>query len=89
MTPDGPRGPRQEMKAGILVASKKTQIPFYFLNVTISNSKVFEKAWDKFELPLPFSKIDIKLSEAIVIDKNDEKETINELLVEYSQKFKC
>lgn len=58
ITPDGPRGPRYEMKPGIALAAKETEAFVVPLNWT--SSKMWElKTWDKLRIPKPFSKITI------------------------------
>jgi len=54
--PDGPTGPRQQFKPGTLYISQ--QADAYLLPMTFSANRniVFKKSWDKFMLPLPFSK---------------------------------
>ena len=55
MIPDGPNGPRHKLKPGTLYIAQ--QADAYLLPVTFSaNKKIVFKSWDKFMLPLPFSK---------------------------------
>lgn len=84
ITPDGPRGPKEAFKPGIFIASHRTQKPFYFIDVKIKSKFIFKKAWDKFEFPMPFSKIYFKVSGPIIVSENLNKEELNE----YIQNFK-
>ena len=59
ITPDGPRGPAKEIKNGALVISNKTGLPVIPVKISYSKSKVLERSWDKFEIPLPFSKCEV------------------------------
>lgn len=54
--PDGPKGPRHQFKAGAITMAQKSGA--YLLPLTFASSKIFrfEKSWDRFTLPLPFSK---------------------------------
>jgi len=61
ITPDGPRGPINKMKAGAAVIAKKSGIPIILIGVCHKN-KITLKSWDKFEIPKLFSKIFIKYS---------------------------
>lgn len=56
LTPDGPRGPTQEIKNGALILSNKTGLPIIPVKITYAKKKILVKSWDKFEIPLPFSK---------------------------------
>lgn len=77
MTPDGPRGPRNEFKAGAAVASLRTGTPIFFLKTEIKSKKIFERSWDKFQFPLPFSRINISVSKPYTIDANSSREEVS------------
>lgn len=57
VTPDGPRGPIFKFKAGALISSIRTGSPLYLTKILIKHKITFNRSWDKFEFPLPFSKI--------------------------------
>ncbi|MFA6571288.1 MAG: DUF374 domain-containing protein [Bacteroidota bacterium] len=63
MTPDGPQGPVHKFKAGAVVASQRSSTPLVLCNPKIKFKIVFGKSWDKFQLPLPFSKIELYFTE--------------------------
>lgn len=77
ITPDGPRGPAAKMKPGAIIAAHRSGSPLYLCAVEVSSAKYFRKSWDDFCLPLPFSKIKLKLSEKIFIPENSTYEQIN------------
>lgn len=54
ITMDGPKGPRHKIKPGILAIAQKTGASIIPMRAYPSNPVVFEKSWDKFELPKPF-----------------------------------
>jgi lysophospholipid acyltransferase (LPLAT)-like uncharacterized protein len=83
LTPDGPTGPTQEFKAGAAVIAKKANIPLYLCGIRIKSKKIFEKSWDKFELPLPFSSIEFNFSEPINIAADISREDLNAKLSDY------
>ena len=62
ITPDGPRGPREEMKIGGLIAAVRAQKPIVLCGIVYEKKKIFN-SWDMFELPKFFSKVKIRLSE--------------------------
>lgn len=88
ITPDGPRGPSQQCKAGAFVIAMQKQIPLYFLVCDIFHYKSFGKSWDNFALPLPFSKINVHISDAIHIEPSSDKTTINALMDYCNANFK-
>jgi lysophospholipid acyltransferase (LPLAT)-like uncharacterized protein len=60
LTPDGPRGPANEIKNGALIVSKENGFPIIPVNINYSKKKILRKSWDKFEVPLPFAKCTVK-----------------------------
>ncbi|MCX7798357.1 MAG: lysophospholipid acyltransferase family protein [Melioribacter sp.] len=80
LTPDGPTGPIYKMKAGAVVAAKKTGVPLLLLGI-YNKRKIILNSWDKFEIPLPFSRIEVLYSEPIYINKDlDYNETSKMIL---------
>lgn len=79
MTPDGPRGPRYEVKGGILLAARATKAPI--VPMTWKANRYWEfKTWDRMLLPKPFSTIDVFFGEEIPSDKADEVQLKEKLL---------
>ncbi|SDN27991.1 hypothetical protein SAMN04488516_101266 [Desulfonauticus submarinus] len=72
ITLDGPTGPRHKIKDGILFLAYKLELPIIPVRVCISKKFVFN-SWDKFELPYPFAKCEVKYGKPILVkDKNFE-----------------
>lgn len=88
ITPDGPRGPKEEMKAGAIIISLKSKKPLILCGVNISQKIRLKKSWDNFEIPLPFSKIYLFFSEKIVFDNPMAKEEVNLLRNDLSIRLK-
>lgn len=57
ITPDGPRGPRYEFKPGALIVARRTKTPLLLVGVDYESAWRFNKAWDRFYLPMPFSRV--------------------------------
>ncbi|PIO47294.1 MAG: hypothetical protein CMR00_11240 [[Chlorobium] sp. 445] len=58
MTPDGPRGPRESFKYGAIRLAAQCHAPILFLAIT--HHKAWKLgSWDAFEIPKPFSKVEI------------------------------
>jgi lysophospholipid acyltransferase (LPLAT)-like uncharacterized protein len=57
ITADGPKGPPRQIKDGTIRLAQKTGSVIVPLCWHASREKVFEKTWDKFKIPLPFSTI--------------------------------
>ncbi len=56
---DGPRGPRWEPKAGAAVLAARLQCPIVF-GVTRVRPALRLGSWDRFEIPAPFARIDVR-----------------------------
>lgn len=55
ITPDGPRGPRMRAKSGSIKVAQLTGVPILPITGNTSRRKIFG-SWDRFCLPLPFSR---------------------------------
>ena len=60
ITPDGPRGPKYKLQAGIISLAQLTGMPILPLTVN-TKSKIVLKSWDNFQIPYPFSKSSVIL----------------------------
>jgi len=77
ITPDGPRGPRYQMKPGVVLAAKATTATVFPLSWKASRYWRL-KTWDRFILPKPFSKIHVKLGNPLNFPKHHQKRTLDE-----------
>jgi len=58
ITVDGPRGPRHKAKPGAIILAFRTPAHVIPTRLFLHRAKKF-RSWDRFQLPLPFSKVDI------------------------------
>lgn len=71
ITPDGPRGPNQQINGELVNIARLTQSYIVGISYSSSNFKIIEKSWDKFKIPLPFSKLCFAVDEIYFeIDRN-------------------
>jgi lysophospholipid acyltransferase (LPLAT)-like uncharacterized protein len=69
ITPDGPRGPAQQINSAVVKISAKSGVGI--LPVTYgSRRKKLLRSWDKFILPLPFSKLSFVYGRPIILARN-------------------
>ena len=66
-TIDGPKGPRHVAKMGAVLLAKKTGQPI--LPFTVVTSRVWElsRSWDRFQLPKPFSRAQVRIAAPIFV----------------------
>jgi lysophospholipid acyltransferase (LPLAT)-like uncharacterized protein len=67
ITPDGPRGPRHVYKRGAFLAARELSLPLYMLEIECPSKQIL-KSWDRFEVPLPFSRVCIRAIKLSVED---------------------
>lgn len=58
ITPDGPRGPIYEFKAGGLIVARRVNAPLLLLGCAFESSWQLG-SWDRFHLPRPFSTVHV------------------------------
>jgi lysophospholipid acyltransferase (LPLAT)-like uncharacterized protein len=88
MAVDGPKGPIYKVKEGIIMLSKHTGLPILPVTVEVKDPFIFTKSWNKAILPKPFSKIIIKFSEPLFVDKNVSKDDIKDLALTLESRLK-
>lgn len=67
LTIDGPRGPRHKPKDGIIYLAHRTKAKIIPLRAYSEKAKVFDKSWDKFTIPYPFSKCTVCVGEPMTV----------------------
>lgn len=65
-TPDGPRGPRYELKPGpVIVASMTGAV---IIPMSVNASRYWEvKSWDRFQIPKPFSTLTLVMGDGVTV----------------------
>ena len=56
---DGPRGPRNRVHKGIAALSQQTGAAVLNVVAVPTRRWIFKRSWDRFQIPKPFSRIDI------------------------------
>ena len=69
ITPDGPRGPLYSVQPGVVPLAQLTGLPILPMSYTLSH-KLTIKSWDRFQIPLPFSRCDLHLGEPIEVPRS-------------------
>ena len=86
ITPDGPRGPVHEFKPGAVMLSQLTGKPILPISIAASHTWRF-RTWDKFELPLPFSRVVIAYGEPVRMPRGLDTESLARMQAEMAQKL--
>jgi len=68
VTPDGPRGPRCIAQAGVISLAQITGFPIIAVTCN-TRRKICLKSWDRFQIPLPFSRCELVLNRPIFVPR--------------------
>lgn len=67
-TPDGPRGPRREVKPGVAAAAQRAGALVVALHAVPSRAWRF-RSWDRFSLPKPFARIAVRYAPSFEVEE--------------------
>lgn len=67
ITVDGPRGPYQDVKSGIIRLASKTGVPIICVSAAAPYMYRLKGSWDRFVVAPPSSKVFVKFSEPIMV----------------------
>lgn len=68
VTVDGPRGPRHEVKPGVVEIGRKTGAPIVPIRAYASSAWIFGKAWSRSRIPKPFSTVTVLCDTPIFLE---------------------
>ncbi len=76
ITPDGPKGPREVVQPGTVQLAKKSGLP---LRAVCYATKRHKRAnsWDRFYIPLPFTRGVFVIGEPVYADSDDDDENLH------------
>lgn len=66
ITPDGPRGPKYQVAAGVVSLAQLAGAPIIPVSYDV-DWKITLKSWDAFMIPLPFSRVRLRIAPPIVV----------------------
>jgi hypothetical protein len=78
ITPDGPRGPREKLKPGVLAAAQLTGCALQPLSASASRAWWFE-GWDRFLVPKPFARIHVVYGEPVRVPRDADEDSLREI----------
>lgn len=68
---DGPRGPIGAPKPGVLLAARRAGALLVPMGSAVASGKVFHRAWDRFALAWPFTRVAVVLGAPIALSRDD------------------
>ena len=85
ITPDGPRGPREIVKKGVAQIALLSGAPVIPVSVT-AGSVLRLNSWDRTVIPLPFSKVVVRIGDPLCPDTSADTKTDTDRFTECIQK---
>jgi lysophospholipid acyltransferase (LPLAT)-like uncharacterized protein len=76
LTIDGPRGPRYVAKPGAVILARRTGYLISPLHIAVESGHTFEKSWDQFRLPYPFSRVVMFIAPPVKVPQDADAETM-------------
>jgi lysophospholipid acyltransferase (LPLAT)-like uncharacterized protein len=86
-TLDGPRGPRHVVKPGPVMLARRTGFPIVAFHIGVKRAYVFEKSWDRTQIPLPFSEAVTVIAPPIDVPRDASRELLEQKLAELQAAF--
>jgi lysophospholipid acyltransferase (LPLAT)-like uncharacterized protein len=86
-TIDGPRGPRYVAKPGPVMLARKTGCPILVFHIGCQRGKTFEKTWDHFLLPAPFTRAVLLVAPPIYVPRDADAAMMEEKQAEMQREL--
>jgi lysophospholipid acyltransferase (LPLAT)-like uncharacterized protein len=87
ITPDGPRGPKYNVQQGAMSLAQLTGLPIVPFGFH-AHSKIQLKSWDAFQIPLPFSRCDLRMGVPIRVPREATDAQREEIRLQLEQTLK-
>ena len=72
---DGSRGPRCRVQPGVVRLAEVTGTPIVTVSVNMRNKRELN-SWDRFAIPMPFSRCTVDLSDPIHVQRGSDQESL-------------
>jgi len=75
ITPDGPKGPIYKLQGGVVKLAESSQVPIVPMHASFSSAWRL-KTWDRFVIPKPFSKVELRFGPPIRLERGLDTEAL-------------
>ncbi len=72
ITPDGPRGPKYRLGAGLVYLAQSAALPVVAIHAEFGRCTRL-RSWDRFAIPWPFSRLDVTLGPILTVPHTDDE----------------
>jgi len=87
ITPDGPVGPRYEVKDGVVSLAALSGHPVFWVSWSSERVWIF-KSWDRFMLPKPFARLRFQASGPITLENSMQAESLAAARIELQARMR-
>jgi lysophospholipid acyltransferase (LPLAT)-like uncharacterized protein len=87
ITPDGPLGPREQVKRGVIELARVAGTPILPAAFAASRGK-FLRTWDRFLIPYPFGRVVFVCTEPIVVSRDAEPAEVEKARVVLEERLR-
>jgi lysophospholipid acyltransferase (LPLAT)-like uncharacterized protein len=77
ITPDGPRGPKQKLKPGVLLLAQLTGEPIIPMSASATRAWWVDARWDLFLVPKPFAKVHVRYADPVYVPRDATENDLN------------
>lgn len=86
ITPDGPRGPRYQVQAGVIALAQYAGLPLVPVSYYLSAKKVL-RSWDGYQVPLPFGRCEVTFGEPLTVPRRLDEAAREQLRAELERRM--
>jgi lysophospholipid acyltransferase (LPLAT)-like uncharacterized protein len=89
MAVDGPRGPACEAKPGISALARHNGSPILPITVGFRRAFTFGRAWDRFQLPVPFTRTVVAYGDPLWVPTEGGAQVLAEVAARLTQALRA
>jgi lysophospholipid acyltransferase (LPLAT)-like uncharacterized protein len=79
ITPDGPRGPKQKLKPGVLTLAQLTGQPMIPMSASATRAWWVDARWDLFLVPKPFSTVFVRYADPVYVPRDADEGALTKI----------
>ena len=88
LTPDGPRGPREELPLGPVQMARVANCPVFVMSLAASPALALS-SWDRAKVPLPFARGQVVLEGPLRVPPHSSSETLERVREEWQSRMRA
>jgi lysophospholipid acyltransferase (LPLAT)-like uncharacterized protein len=88
LTPDGPRGPREELPIGPVMMARAADCPVYIMSLAARPALALA-SWDRAAIPLPFARGQVVLEGPLRLPPDPDPETLERMRADWQERMRA